>query len=241
LDLKKSLGEGESRMTVEISVHRVSKSYHEQPILKDVNLEIQKGQTVGIVGANGSGKSVLFKIICGFTAPDQGEVHIRNQTLGKDIDFPERVGVFINSPGFIDLYTGLRNLQFLADINGQISDQEIRKTMELVGLNPDNKTKVKNYSLGMKQKLGIAQAIMENQDIIVLDEPFNALDYKSYHDTKEIIKKLKEKQCTIMMTSHHYEDIEELCDQTYFISDGQLMELTEDVKRVYFRRTSMAD
>lgn len=223
-------------MTAEINVQNVSKSFNQQPILTNVNLTVQKGQTIGIVGANGSGKSVLFKIICGFTAPDQGEVYIRNKKLGTDIDFPERVGVFINSPGFIDLYTGLQNLQFLADINGNIDDKEIRRTMELVGLNPDNKTKVKEYSLGMKQKLGIAQAIMEDQDIIILDEPFNALDYKTYNDTKEIVKKLKEKQCTILMTSHNYEDIEELCDLTYLIIDGQLMILTEDAKETYFRR-----
>ncbi|WP_339162642.1 ABC transporter ATP-binding protein [Siminovitchia sp. FSL W7-1587] len=223
-------------MTVEINVRNVSKSFQQHQVLTNVDLTVEKGQTVGIVGANGSGKSVLFKVICGFIAPDQGEVFIRNKKLGTDIDFPERVGVFINSPGFIDLYTGLQNLQFLADINGKIDDKQIRQTMELVGLQPDNQTKVKDYSLGMKQKLGIAQAIMEDQDIIILDEPFNALDYKTYHDTKEIVKKLKEKQCTILMTSHHYEDIEELCDVTYLLVDGELMELTEEAKEKYFRR-----
>ena len=223
-------------MTVEINVNNVSKSFSQQPVLTNVTLEVEKGQTVGIIGANGSGKSVLFKIICGFTAPDEGEVYIRGKKLGTDIDFPERVGVFINSPGFIDLYTGLQNLQFLADINGKINDQQIRNTMELVGLNPANKTKVGDYSLGMKQKLGIAQAIMENQDIIILDEPFNALDYKTYNDTKEIVKKLKEAKHTILMTSHNYEDIEELCDITYVIVDGQLAVLTEEAKNKYFRR-----
>lgn len=223
-------------MTVEINVQNVSKSFQQHQVLTNVHLTVEKGQTVGIVGANGSGKSVLFKVICGFIAPDQGDVFIRNKKLGTDIDFPERVGVFINSPGFIDLYTGLQNLQFLADINGKIDDKQIRQTMELVGLQPDNQTKVKDYSLGMKQKLGIAQAIMEDQDIIILDEPFNALDYKTYHDTKEIVKKLKEKQCTILMTSHHYEDIEELCDVTYLLVDGELMELTEEAKEKYFRR-----
>lgn len=223
-------------MTVEINVQNVSKSFQQHQVLTNVHLTVEKGQTVGIVGANGSGKSVLFKVICGFIAPDQGDVFIRNKKLGTEIDFPERVGVFINSPGFIDLYTGLQNLQFLADINGKIDDKQIRQTMELVGLQPDNQTKVKDYSLGMKQKLGIAQAIMEDQDIIILDEPFNALDYKTYHDTKEIVKKLKEKQCTILMTSHHYEDIEELCDVTYLLVDGELMELTEEAKEKYFRR-----
>lgn len=223
-------------MTIEIFVNNVSKSFNQQQLLKDVQLTVEKGQTVGIVGSNGSGKSVLFKIISGFTAPDFGEVYIRGLKLGKDIDFPERVGVFINSPGFIDLYTGIQNLQFLADINGKIDEHQIRKTMELVGLNPDNKTKVKDYSLGMKQKLGIAQALMENQDIIILDEPFNALDYKTYNDTKELIKKLKEEQKTILMTSHNYEDIEELCDVTYVIVDGRLTDLTQEAKEKYFRR-----
>ena len=223
-------------MTTVIEVNNVSKSFSGQPILKNIELTVEKGKTIGIVGGNGSGKSVLFKMICGFTKPDEGTVKIRDEVLGKNIDFPENVGVFINSPGYIEIYSGLKNLQFLAAIKKKVTDKQIEDTMNLVGLNPDNETKVKNYSMGMKQKLGIAQAIMEDQDILVLDEPFNALDYKTYNDIKDIIKKLQASERTILLTSHHFEDIEELCDEIYHIGDGELQPLTSELKYVYYSR-----
>lgn len=137
--------------------------------------------------------------------------------------FPADMGVFINSPGFIGIYSGFQNLKFLADICGKIGEKEIREAMSKVGLDPDNKTKVDNYSLGMKQKLGLAQAIMERQDILVLDEPFNALDYKTYEDVKIIIRMLKAEGKTIFMTSHRYKDIEQLCDQVYSLENCRLV------------------
>ncbi|MFJ7941967.1 ABC transporter ATP-binding protein [Peribacillus sp. NPDC096622] len=224
-------------MTNVIEVSNVSKAFSGQTILKNIQLQIEKGKTVGIVGSNGSGKSVLFKTICGFIRPDDGMVKIRGEVLGARIDFPENVGVFINSPGYIEIYSGFKNLQYLAAINKKITDTQIKQTMNLVGLNSDNKTKVKDYSLGMKQKLGIAQAIMENQDILILDEPFNALDYKTYNDIKEIIRSLQDADRTILLTSHHFDDIEELCDEVYFIADGELNHLTEEVKSIYFKRS----
>lgn len=224
-------------MTNVIEVSNVSKAFSGQTILKNIQLQVKKGKTVGIVGGNGSGKSVLFKTICGFIRPDEGVVKIRGEVLGAGIDFPENVGVFINSPGYMEIYNGFKNLQYLAAINKKITDAQIAQTMNLVGLNPDNKTKVKDYSLGMKQKLGIAQAIMENQDILILDEPFNALDYKTYNDIKEIIRSLQAADRTILLTSHHFEDIEELCDEVYFIADGELKHLTEEVKSIYFKRS----
>lgn len=183
---------------------------------------------------NGSGKSVLFKIICGFEKPDQGSVYVRGRQIGKNgRDFPADMGVFINSPGFIGIYSGFQNLKFLADIQGKIGEKEIRQTMTKVGLDPDNKAKVDNYSLGMKQKLGLAQAIMEGQDILILDEPFNALDYKTYEDVKTIIRMLKAEGKTIFLTSHHYKDIEQLCDQVYSIEDCQLLPITEEIAARY--------
>lgn len=223
-------------MNYDVQVNNVSKTYDGVLVLNNVNLAIEKGTTVGIVGGNGSGKSVLFKVICGFTAPDEGLVEIRDQRLGKDIDFPEKVGVFINSPGYISIYNGLQNLKFLADINGKIGVDKIKETMKIVGLNPDNKAKVIDYSLGMKQKLGIAQAIMEDQNIIILDEPFNALDYKTYNDIKAVIKHLKEQDRTMVLTSHNYQDIEELCDVVYLIDEGNLKLLTDELKERYFSR-----
>ena len=152
------------------------------------------------------------------------------------MDFPEDMGIFINSPGYISLYNGFKNLKLLADIRGKIDDKKIASTMELVGLNPNNKTKVEDYSLGMKQKLGIAQAIMENQNIIILDEPFNSLDYKTYIDIKEIITKLQAQSKTILLTSHNFEDIQELCDIIYIIEEGHLQVLNDTLKEKYFKR-----
>jgi ABC-2 type transport system ATP-binding protein len=223
-------------MTWVIELQNISKQFSGHEVLKDIQLNIAQGQTVGIVGGNGSGKSVLFKLICGFEVPTRGQVKIRQQVLGEQIDFPEGVGVFINEPGYIEIFSGFKNLQFLAAINNRITNQQIEEAMQLVGLNPKNKTKVKDYSLGMKQKLGIAQAIMENQDILILDEPFNALDYKIYQDVKEIIKNLKQQQKTILLTSHHFADIEELCDEIYVIEDGNLLPLTDDYKKQFTKK-----
>ena len=191
-------------MSTIIELDRVSKAFSRRRILDAVTLTIEAGHTVGIVGSNGSGKSVLFQIICGFLTPDSGTVRVRGNVLGGSRDFPENMGVLINSPGFISLDTGLQNLRYLAGIRGVIGDQEIRNAMKKVGLDPDDRTRVEHYSLGMKQKLGLAQAIMEGQDILILDEPFNALDYKTYNDVKEIIRTLQAEGKTILMTSHNY-------------------------------------
>lgn len=205
-----------------ISLKQVSKSFSGRRVLSGISLNVEKGSTVGIVGANGSGKSVLFNLICGFLIPDSGHVCVRGQVLGKGRDFPENMGVLINSPGFIGLNTGLQNLRYLAGIRGVAGDKEIRSAMQKVGLDPEDKTKVEHYSLGMKQKLGIAQAIMENQDILILDEPFNALDYKTCNDIKEIIRILQAEGRTILMTSHNYDDLETLCTHIYAIDEGKL-------------------
>ena len=165
---------------------------------------------------------------------EQKRIHMIEQYVPKNgCDFPESLGVFINSPGFIGIYNGFQNLKFLADIQGKIGEKEIRQAMSKVGLDPDNKTKVDNYSLGMKQKLGLAQAIMEGQDILILDEPFNALDYKTYEDVKAIIRMLKAEGKTIFLTSHHYKDIEQLCDQVYSLEDCQLLPITEEIAARY--------
>lgn len=219
----------------EIELRSVSKSYKGRPILQNINFNIFRGQTVGIVGGNGSGKSVLFKLIAGFTRPDSGEIYIRGSKLGVDFDFPESMGVLINKPGYIEIYNGLKNLQFLAGIRNQIDTKKIESTMKLVGLDPEDRTKVKNYSMGMKQKLGIAQAIMEDQDIIILDEPFNALDLKTYKDIKNNIRHQQEKGRTILLTSHNHSDIEELCDESYIIIDSRLEKLTDEIKQEYIQ------
>ena len=216
-------------MSVVIKLENINKSYKGIKVLNNINLEINSGKTIGIIGANGSGKSVLFKTICGFIAPDTGDVYIRGLKLGDKIDFPEDVGIFINEPGYMSLFTGFMNLKFLADINKKIDINKIRSTMIKVGLDPDNDVRVKDYSLGMKQKLGIAQAIMEEQDILILDEPFNALDYKTYDDIKNIIKSLQDEGKTILLTSHNFNDIDQLCDDIYIINNGELSLATDEI------------
>ena len=221
-------------MSSYIELRKVSKSFGHRRILREVSLSVERGKTVGLVGANGSGKSVLFKILCGFEKPDKGDVYVRGRQLGKNgRDFPDNMGGFINSPGFIGIYSGFQNLKFLADIQGRIGEEEIAEAMDKVGLDPSDKTKVAHYSLGMKQKLGLAQAIMEVQDILILDEPFNALDYKTYEDVRTIIRMLKAEGKTIFLTSHRYKDIDQLCDQVYSIEDGRLMPITGELAERY--------
>ena len=208
-------------MSSYIEVRNVSKSFGGKAILQDVSLSIEQGTAVGLVGANGSGKSVLFKIICGFEKPDQGSVYVRGNQLGKNgCDFPESLGVFINSPGFIGIYSGFQNLKFLADIQGKIGEKEIRQAMSKVGLDPDNKTKVDNYSLGMKQKLGIAQAIMEHPKLLVLDEPMNGLDNNGVREMRELFIALKKEGTTILMATHSSDDVRELCDTVHEMDCG---------------------
>lgn len=221
-------------MSSYIEVKDISKSFGQRTLFQNVSLSIDRGKTVGIVGTNGSGKSVLFKMLCGLEKPDKGSVSVCGKRLGTDgRDFPDNIGIFINAPGFIGIYSGFQNLKFLADIQGKIGEKEIRNAMDKVGLDPDSKIKTDNYSLGMKQKLGLAQAIMEGQDILILDEPFNALDYKTYEDVKSILRMLKAEGKTIFLTSHHYKDIEQLCDQIYAIESCRLVPVTEEIAVQY--------
>ena len=211
-------------MSSYIEVRNVSKSFSGRAILQNISLSVEQGTTVGLVGANGSGKSVLFKIICGFEKPDQGSVYVRGRQIGKNgRDFPADMGVFINSPGFIGIYSGFQNLKFLADIQGKIGEKEIRQTMTKVGLDPDNKAKVDNYSLGMKQKLGLAQAIMEEPSLLILDEPMNGLDNQGVQEMRQLFLKLKDEGKTILLASHNREDIAALCDTTVEIDRGKIV------------------
>jgi ABC-2 type transport system ATP-binding protein len=216
-----------------IELKNINKKFGNKTVLKNICLSVPKGETVGVIGGNGSGKSVLFKIISGFLKADSGEVYIRGEKLGERTDFPENMGVFINSPGFVDIYTGFQNLKYLASIRGEIGDAQIIDAMNKVGLDYRDKTKVKGYSLGMKQKLGIAQAFMENQEIILLDEPFNALDFQTYQEIRKIILDLKKAGKTILLISHNYTDIEKLCNRIYVIKDGYLTPATEEIIREY--------
>ncbi|KPC97195.1 putative ABC transporter ATP-binding protein YbhF [Geobacillus sp. BCO2] len=209
-------------MTTIISLRNVSKSYKGITLFENINLDIEKGQIYGIVGPNGSGKSVLFKMICGFVFPDEGTIVVDGIEIGRSKRFPHNIGVIIDRPGYIANKTGFQNLKELAMIRGEISDEKIIQTMEQVGLQPNAKQKVKHYSLGMKQKLAIAQAIIEDQQILVLDEPFNALDAESVDIIRRLLLSFKHEGRTILLTSHHQEDIDILCDHVFRINRYQL-------------------
>ena len=209
-------------MTAVIELKNVTKSYKGNLLFDAVDLTVPQGRIVGIVGPNGSGKSVLFKMMCGFVFPDHGEVYVEEKQIGKEQRFPKGVGMIIDRPGYIANKTGFENLKELAQIQNQIDEETIRKTMLILGLNPDNSQKVKNYSLGMKQKLAIAQAIMENQHILILDEAFNALDHDSVESLRELLLAFREEGKTIVMTSHNQEDIDYLCEDVYRINRGKL-------------------
>lgn len=208
-----------------IEITNLCKSFKDTKVLNDITIKIKKGNIIGIIGRNGSGKTVLFKCICGLISPTKGTVKINNKILGKNIDIPNNIGAIIETPGFLPNYNGFKNLKFLAMIKNQISNEHIKDTIKLVGLNPDSKKHVGKYSLGMRQRLGIAQAIMEDPDVLILDEPMNGLDNDGVQDMRKLFLKLKEQGKTILLASHNKEDIEVLCDEVYMMDKGILTQI----------------
>lgn len=194
-------------------------------ILDDINLKLVSGKIYGFVGKNGSGKTMLMRAICGLINPTSGEVIIDNKVLGKDISFPDNVGILIENPGFIPSYSGFKNLKYLARIKNKISDEDIKSVILMVGLDPNDKKSYRKYSLGMKQKLGIAGAIMENPNLLILDEPFNALDEETVENIRNIIKYKKDKENIVILSCHDREEIENLCDEIIEIKLGKIVKI----------------
>ncbi|HEW4834791.1 TPA: ABC transporter ATP-binding protein [Streptococcus pneumoniae] len=189
-------------------------------VFQNLNFSCKPGEIIGITGANGSGKSILFKLIAGLYSPSYGEVLINGENIVPERKIPANLGALIEEPGFINYYSGFKNLQYLASIRGVVGNQEINDTLKIVGLYEQKDQKVKTYSLGMRKKLGIAQAIMENPSILLLDEPMNALDKSSVENMRTLFRKLSsEKGTTILIASHSEEDIRILCDKVYAIED----------------------
>ena len=207
-----------------VQINNVTKRFGDELVLKEVNLSLKYGQVYGIAGNNGSGKTVLMKCICGFLPATTGTIHVFGKKIGRDTDFPESLGVIIETPGFLTQYTGMRNLEILADMNGFITKADIRLILRKVGLDPDMKKPVGKYSLGMRQRLGIAQAIMENPRLLILDEPFNGLDKHGAAEIRTLLLELKAAGKTILLASHNEEDIRILCDQVYEMDGGLLRE-----------------
>lgn len=205
-----------------IQIENLSLTLQKIDILKDINLNLENGKIHGLIGRNGSGKTMLMKCICGFVHPTSGTIQIDGKYVGKDMDFPEDVGVIIETPEFISYMSGFRNLQLLAKGRKCIGDKEIYDVMKKVNLDPKNSIHVKKYSLGMKQRLGIAQAIMEHPKLLVLDEPFSALDEDGVRDIREMLLQMRQSGVTIILSSHNAEDIKVLCDNVYRLQKGCL-------------------
>lgn len=208
-----------------IKLTDVTKSYGRERVLDNVCACFGAGKIHGIIGRNGSGKTVLLKCIAGLTTPDRGTIRIGRKMLGRDIETPPRLGAIIEVPGFLPNYSGFRNLKFLADIRGRIEEDEIFDAMELVGLDPDSPKHVSKYSLGMRQRLGIAQALMEHPRLLILDEPMNGLDNEGVEEMRQLFLSLRDQGVTMIIASHNPLDIQELCDHVYEMDAGKLVSI----------------
>ena len=205
-----------------VVLDNVSKTFKDKTVLQKTSLTIESGRITGFIGRNGSGKTVLFKLICGLMLPTTGTVTVDGVRVGKDRDFAPDTGVLIETPSFISYESGLRNLRDLAAIRRKIATGDVREAIRLVGLDPDDRKRVGKYSLGMRQRLGIAQAIMERPSLIILDEPMNGLDRSGVEDMRTVFAKLRDEGKTILLASHAAEDIEILCDAVYELENGMV-------------------
>lgn len=206
-----------------IDIRNISKKISGQYVLKDISLHLESGKIYGLKGRNGSGKTMLMRAVCGLIGLTEGEILIDGEVLRKDISFPESVGALIETPGFINNFSGYENLKTIASIKGIVSDEKIKETMELLGLDPSDKKPFRKYSLGMKQKIGIAAAIMEEPELVILDEPTNALDEKSRQTLKDILERLRKKDTLAVISCHDTEDLLELSDDIIEIKEGKVV------------------
>ena len=206
-----------------IIIENATKKFGTQTVLNNVSLTLEDGKIYGFVGQKGCGKTVLFKSICGFIYLDRGTITVDGKVIGKDIDIIKDAGIIIESPGFLPNYSAFKNLKFLTMIKDNIGDEQIKSTLISVGLDPESKKVVGKFSLGMRQRLGIAQAIMENPHILILDEPMNGLDKRGVEDIRKILMDLKKKGKLILLASHNPLDIDILCDCVYELDAGTIV------------------
>ncbi len=214
-----------------IKISHVSKTIKNNPVIKDISMELQSGAVYGFKGINGSGKTMLMRLISGLIRPSQGEISMNGKILGKDISFPTSIGVFLENPAFLDAYSGFNNLKLLASIKSVASDDDIRNTLLRVGLDPDSNKKYKKYSLGMKQRLGIAAAIMEKPEIVILDEPTNSLDKDGVELVKHIVRNEKERNALVIVSCHDEGILKGMSDEVFLLEQGRLIgHITEEDK-----------
>lgn len=212
-------------MTEAVKLVKVSKSFGKEHVLKEISHSFETGKIHGIVGFNGSGKTVMFKCICGFLKPDSGYVKVQGKQIGKEVDFPKSLGMIIESPGFLPHLSGYVNLKRLANLQKIIGKEEVMDAITRVGLDPCSKKKVGQYSLGMRERLGIAQAIMEHQELLILDEPFNGLDKRGVTDVCRLFEELREQGKTILLAAHNMPDMEGFCDTICEMDAGVLTQV----------------
>ncbi|MCQ2534136.1 MAG: ATP-binding cassette domain-containing protein [Clostridia bacterium] len=206
-----------------IIIDKAGKIIKDSVIFKDISISCEEGKIYGLVGRNGAGKTMLMKSICGLTSLTSGSIIIDNKRIGIDVEIPESIGVIIEVPGFIPYFSGFENLRYLANLTKKADSNRIREVLKIVNLDPDSKKHVSKYSLGMRQRLGIAQAIMDNPDILLLDEPMNGLDNDGVEEVKKLLKSFKQQGKTIILASHHMEDIDELCDEVFKMDKGEIV------------------
>ncbi|MEF9879347.1 MAG: ATP-binding cassette domain-containing protein [Clostridia bacterium] len=205
-----------------VRIHRLTKRFGTEEVLKHISLDLPRRQIHGIIGRNGSGKTVMLKCVCGFLKPDLGIVNVLGKIVGKDCDFPPNTGVLIETPGFLNNESARSNLKWLAQIHGGASVTRVDDVISIVGLDPSSKKHVGKYSLGMRQRLGIAQALLDDPELLILDEPMNALDKQGVSDMRRLLLALKAQGKTIVLASHFAQDIDVLCDTVHEMDQGQL-------------------
>lgn len=207
---------------MQIKFNGYTKIMGSDKVIDNVNLTMESGNVYGFKGQNGSGKTMLMRAICGLILPTDGNVTIDDKIVGKDISFPESVGLLLENPSFINGYSGFKNLKMIVSIRKKINDSQIADAMQKVGLDPKDKRHYRKYSLGMKQKLGIACAIMEEPDLIILDEPFNGLDEAGILRVKDIVHESKESGALVILTCHDNEELYEMSDEIYLLEGGRI-------------------
>lgn len=207
-----------------IEVINIRKTFFGRKVLDNVSISVQRGSICGLVGRNGCGKTVLMKCICGFIVPEMGQINLFGKKVSRKKMPTDNIGIIIENPGFMEDETAMENLQYLAKLNNRIGKKQVEEAIIRVGLDPKEKKKVKNYSLGMRQRLAIAQAIMEEQDVIILDEPMNGLDIEGVKQVRQLLLELKNEGKTILLASHNSEDIRHLCDKVYRMDAGKIID-----------------
>ena len=205
-----------------VEVSNVSKKYKDRMLVDNVSFSVEKGEILGIVGLNGSGKTVMLKCICGLMEYNSGTIKVNDKIIGKEKEYPDNMGVIIETPGFLPYYSGYKNLEYLASLRNKISKQDIKDVLVKVGLGGEEKKLVAKYSLGMKQRLGIAQAIMEDPEFLILDEPMNGLDKDGIAEVRKLLLEMKAQGKTMIITSHNEEDIKVLCDKVIEMDKGKI-------------------